>query len=316
MKAKSCKEIHAFEDSHMWGVGKGDFAGVFRWAYLCAFTLETVKAAFAATGVHPYNPDVIMEKQMQLSLPTSTRGSFPITQPSPVQAIVHTMGSHPPTSFKLSPMHCRPAFESPLSPSGSGRRLRDENDDLEPETPSKRLRIMYSNLGATTSGSLLVSKNHISSAYTVATPAFEDVLLLPEPDWDLLNKKHNAGYQSWDSLFQQNAALTESLVQSKNIICTLQLKEEHANAQLVVQNAHLNKLNQVLHMKENKKKSDHTILFAEGFGRHLTNDESIALVWDQKERREKEAEEPEQRRVARVDWKAAKAALEEWKEMV
>ncbi|KIM76312.1 hypothetical protein PILCRDRAFT_77983, partial [Piloderma croceum F 1598] len=84
MKTKFHKEIHTFEDSHIRGVGKGDFAGVFRWAYLCAFTPETVKAAFATTGVHPYNPNVITEKQMQLSLPTSTRGSFPITQPSPV----------------------------------------------------------------------------------------------------------------------------------------------------------------------------------------------------------------------------------------
>jgi hypothetical protein len=132
-----------------------------------------------------------------------------------------------------------------------------------------------------TSGSLLVSKNCISLAYTVVTPAFKDVLLLPEPDWDLLNKKRDAGYQSQDSLFQQNATLTESLAQSKNIIHTLQLKEEHANTQLVVQNAHLNKLNQVLHTKENNKKSDCTILFAEGFGRHLTNDESIALIQDQ-----------------------------------
>jgi hypothetical protein len=314
MKTEFRKEIHAFEDSHMRGVGKGDFAGVFGRAYLRAFTPEAVKAAFAATGVHPFNTDVITEKQMQLSLPTSTRGSFPITQPSPVRAIVHAMSGRPPTSFELSPTHHRPAFQSPSSPS---RRLRDENDNSEPETPSKRLCVMYSNLGATTSGSLLVSKNRILSAYTVVAPVFEDVPLLPEPDWDLLNKRHDADYQSWDSLLQQNGALTESLVQSKNIIRTLHLKEERANAQLVVQNAHLNKLNQVLHTKENKKKSDHTILFAEGFGRHLTNDECIALVRDQKERREKDAEELEQRRVARVDWKAAKAALEEeWKEIV
>ena len=320
MKTEFRAEIRAFEDSHMRGVGKGDFAGVFGRAYLHAFTPESVKVAFAATGVHPYNPDVITEKQMQPSLPTSTRGSFPLTQSSPVRAIVHAMGSHPPTSFELSPTHHGPAshsFQSPSSPSGSGSRLHDENNDSEPETPSKRLHIMYSNLGATTSGSMLVSKNRISSAYTVAVPVFEDVALLPEPNWDLLNKRYDAKYQSRDSVLQQNAALTESLAQSKDIIHTLQLKEERANAQLVVQNAHPNKLNQVLHTKENKKKSDRTVLFAEGFGRHLTNDESIALVQGQKERREMEAEELEQRQVARVDRKAARAALEEeWKEIV
>ena len=84
MKTEFRNEIHAFEDSHMRGVGKGDFAGVFGRAYLHAFTPEAVKAAFAATGVHPFNPDVITEKRLQPSLPTSTRGSFPITQPSPV----------------------------------------------------------------------------------------------------------------------------------------------------------------------------------------------------------------------------------------
>jgi len=105
--------------------------------------------------------------------------------------------------------------------------------------------------------------------------------------------------------FSRYASTYRKPVQSKNIIRTLQLKEERANAQLVVQKAHLNKLNQVLHTKENKKKSDHTILFAEGFGRHLTNDESIVLVRDQKERRERK-QELEQRRVAQVDREGCK----------
>jgi hypothetical protein len=59
VKTQFCKEIYAFKDSHIWGVGKGDLAGVFGWAYLCAFTPEAVKATFTAIGVHPYNPDVI-----------------------------------------------------------------------------------------------------------------------------------------------------------------------------------------------------------------------------------------------------------------
>ena len=85
----------------------------------------------------------------------------------------------------------------------------------------------------------------------------------------------------------------------------------------MIQNAHLNKLNQVLHTRENKKKNDRTVLFAKGYGWHLTSEETIQLVKDQKERKEKEAAELEQRRVARVDRKAAKAALEEqWKDIV
>jgi hypothetical protein len=103
MKEEFCKEIHEFEDLHMVGVNKGNFAGVFEWAFLNAFTPESVKATFKATGVHPFNPEVITEKQMQLSLLTSTRGMFPLPQTSLVQAILKAMGSHPPTTLDLSP---------------------------------------------------------------------------------------------------------------------------------------------------------------------------------------------------------------------
>jgi hypothetical protein len=176
---------------------------------------------------------------------------------------------------------------------------------------------MYGELGATASGSMLVSKTRITSAYKAAAPVIKNAPLLPEPDWTHLEKKTDIGYQSRESLLKENESLTESLRRSRDIIRTHQVMEERTAAQLIIQDAHLNKLNQVLHTRENKKKSDHTILFAEGYGRHLTSEGSIGLVRDQKERKELEAEKLEQRRVARVDRKAAKAALqEEWKEIV
>ena len=45
MKLEFCWEIQAFEDLHFSKVMKSDFTGVFGWA----FTLDTIKAAFAAT---------------------------------------------------------------------------------------------------------------------------------------------------------------------------------------------------------------------------------------------------------------------------
>jgi hypothetical protein len=72
------KGNQTFEDLHMHGIGKADFAGVFGQAFLRLFTEDTVKAAFAATGVYPFNPDAITKEQMKLSLPTSTKASFPI----------------------------------------------------------------------------------------------------------------------------------------------------------------------------------------------------------------------------------------------
>jgi hypothetical protein len=108
----------------------------------------------------------------------------------------------------------------------------------------------------------------------VVAPVFEDVPLLPEPDWDLLNKRCGAGYPP-----AQGRAC-------KCSACCPECPPKQAQSGF--------------HTKENKKKSDHTILFAEGLGRHLTHD-STSLG---PEREEREAEELEQRQVAWMDWKA------------
>ena len=103
-------------DLHMTGVGKGDFCGVFGRALLWAFTPESVRAAFEATGVHPFNPGIITDKHMQPSLPTSTKGTFPLPQISPVRAILKAMGSHPLTSFRsYAPTHGGPIQALPAS---------------------------------------------------------------------------------------------------------------------------------------------------------------------------------------------------------
>jgi hypothetical protein len=101
MKTEFHWEIREFEELHKSKLSKGDFTGVFGGAFLRAFTKEAVEAAFRATGIFPFNPDVIPEKAMKPSLPTSTKGSFPLLQPSPVHAIIAAFNSHPPTAFDV-----------------------------------------------------------------------------------------------------------------------------------------------------------------------------------------------------------------------
>ena len=172
-------------------MGKKDFAGVFGQAYLQAFTPETIKAAFAATGLHPFNPNAITEKQMKPSLPTSTESSFPLPQPSPVQAIIAAMGSQPPTAFNLSPSHFVSTSASACSAITPSRRPpppHDPNIDpsLGPETPLKRLRFMYGGLASTLPGSLLLSKTCLTSSYPIHPPVLNALPELPQPDWSLL----------------------------------------------------------------------------------------------------------------------------------
>ena len=180
------------------------------------------------------------------------------------------------------------------------------------------MHIFYSALGSTSSGSMLVGKTRITSSYEVAAPVLEDMPELPELDCRLLRDKSDiVGYQSRESLLTKIELLTESLHRAQVLIRTHEVIQERITAQLVIQHAHLTKLNQALHAKENKKTNDRTILFAEGFGRHLTSEESISLVEGQKERKEKEAAEKMQRLEGREARKAAKATAEaEWVQIV
>jgi hypothetical protein len=210
MKKEFRQEIQAFEDLHMCKVGKGDFAGVFGRAFIRAFDADTVQAAFRATGVYPFNPDIIPDKAMKPSLPTSIRGSFPLPQTSPVRAIIKVMGSHPPTAFDLSPTHnpqlaTEPSHTISETPLVTGHR-RTHSPPINPEieSPSKRLRTLHSALGSTSLGSLLLSKPRPASAYMIPNPVLEAVPELPQPDWSLLYAKQSVEYQSCESLKQEN----------------------------------------------------------------------------------------------------------------
>ena len=84
MKTDWKEEIKAFEDLDRWSVDKADFCGVFGCAFVRAFTKENVEAAFATTGIHPFNPDVVKPEQMKPAEATSTQSYFPLLQLSPV----------------------------------------------------------------------------------------------------------------------------------------------------------------------------------------------------------------------------------------
>jgi len=112
----------------------------------------------------------------------------------------------------------------------------------------------------------------------------------------------------------RNKELTNNLKNSQMIIRARELIDQRQTAQLVIQHAHLTKLNLSLHAKENKKTTDRTILFPSDFGRHLTDPEFGQQLAEQAQRKAAEeagkAERASNREVQRV----AKAAAEvEWK---
>ncbi|KIL62014.1 hypothetical protein M378DRAFT_81767, partial [Amanita muscaria Koide BX008] len=186
MKKAWKEEINHFEDKNRRQVTKGDFTEVFGNAYLRAFDTETIEAAFSSTGIYPFNPNVITQRQMMPSVPHSIKGSFPLPQPSPVRAIIAANRLHPPTAFDIDE-ETHTLTGCPETP--SRRHLVDPNVDPELYTPSKRMRMMHSAMASTSSGSLLVSKAKLTSEHArhiISPPVLEALPVLPQPNWDVL----------------------------------------------------------------------------------------------------------------------------------
>ncbi|KDQ54526.1 hypothetical protein JAAARDRAFT_83974, partial [Jaapia argillacea MUCL 33604] len=193
------KEVNAFETLNKRSMTKADFAGVWGRAFAQAFTTETVLAAFRATGISPFNPDVITAEQMKPSKATSTHGSFPLPQTSPIRAVMAALHAHPMTTFDIeeATSQCEPGPsqrrgantpQSPETPTRWGHRRRvDESIDPTLFTPTKRARILQSSLARTSSGSFLVNGTRITSKHKIHAPVLEKPPLLPEPNWALLD---------------------------------------------------------------------------------------------------------------------------------
>ena len=289
-RMKECwkEAISTFESLHKQAVTKGDFTYVFGTAYIEAFTTESITAAFRVTGIHPFNRDVIALSQMKPSLPGNIKASFPLPQTSPVRAVMAAYRAQPPVLSHMQQDN-ESAIE-PISPSPAMQHTEGPHLDPALYTPSKRIHLLDSSLASTSSGSCLIQKARITSAYEIAPPVLEALPELPQPDWSLLSNSPLSTYSSREQVHKLNDKLAESLQWAHDQILAYQLINEGAQAQLIVQDLTLRKLKESLFTKENKQKNDRTKLFPQGKGRVLTDDaftEEIKRMDDARTAKEK-----------------------------
>ncbi|KAF8221738.1 hypothetical protein L208DRAFT_1382145 [Tricholoma matsutake] len=132
------------------------------------------------------------------------------------------------------------------------------NPDLV--TPSKRMHYLAAGLANTSSGSILISKahaSHLEMLKLVAPPVIDHVPReLEHPDWGLLSSKTTSAQLPREVLEKWAGGLEESLECAQKLIMVQQIINEGANAQLAVMNLTNIKLNQSLHVKETRKKTD------------------------------------------------------------
>ena len=316
MKEAWKEEICHFEELHRTAVKKGNFTGVFGRAFLKAFTTNMILAAFSATGIYPFNADVITGRQMKPSLLTSTQAAFPLPQPSPVRRVMaafhhhHTHSSADASSGAVTPtLGLDPGSASaPKTPPP----IPDSLIDPALFTPSKRGGLLTTALAGSSSGSFLVADAKLTSDQRIAPPVLEHTQGLPMPNWSLLEKKDE--YQTCDDMQKQIEELTDSLrhaqiqVQAQNSII------EGAHAQLVVQDLYLGRLNDSLNVHEKKKATDRTRIFPDGQGRLLTSDQFQEELAKAAETTQAKAAAQEKAKAKRQAKKAIQQAVDDlWK---
>ncbi|KAK6971391.1 hypothetical protein R3P38DRAFT_3609164 [Favolaschia claudopus] len=211
------------------------------------------------------------------------------------------------------PIPIDPALISP-------KRRRDPASDPDMFTPTKRMRLLGVGLAGTSSGGFLVSKAKASALQIskIPAPVLERIPdQIVAPDWRVLDRQSSLENLPRSALEERCKALELQLQRSKHLNSAREAISVGQNAQLIVQNMTMNKLQKSLYEKEKGKKKDRILMFPGGKGRHLTADEVIEqkLALDQA----KETEEAE--KVAKKTRKEAKkverAEIEEkWKEML
>jgi hypothetical protein len=125
---------------------------------------------------------------------------------------------------------------------------------------------MTAAIGRTASGSFLMSQDPMMSASQVAAPVFE-VPPIRTARLVLLNVEPSEMSRSHLEVYAKD--LKGSLGSAKHVD-SRDLIIEGAHAQLIVQGIYSAKQSQSLYARENMKKTDRTMLFPEGKGRHLT----------------------------------------------
>lgn len=317
-------KLHTFEKLHGRGVNKEDFLEVWGWAYKTAFTKENILVAFEATGIRPFNPNIIKPEQMKPAEVTSTVATFPLPQSSPTRRVITAFydyqftdsGLHPDSPSRTEPLGTPPRDNTPSTP----KRSHDCQD--QPDTPSKRMGILGAHLAKSASASMLVAKarvTHLQIAALIAPPVIEHVPAeLPSLDWSLLHSQEHLSRYTKPELEAFCEDLQTSLGHAKVWITAQTMINQGQNAQLIIQNLEIGAINCTLHQKEKPKRSDRTVLklFVDGKGRHLTDPEVIQAKRQMEEERKRKEMDKVLRTTSKQSKKAAKQQLEErWKDV-
>ena len=205
--------VTKFEQENYHRVQKDDFIGLFGAVYIWAFDDATVKAAFAKTGVWPFNCVAISAQQMKPSEYTSTSMTFQVPMNSPVH---HVITSYQVTTYREGASgSC--GTEADIESYSPKWTLSDDNkyDPTSPQTPTwKCAHTLHTSLLHSTSSWHLISGSLYNGTEEIPSPFLVKPLPFPSPDWSLLHTNKQG--------FEDRDTLVRALFQAKEHIQYLQ----------------------------------------------------------------------------------------------
>jgi hypothetical protein len=273
-------------------VTKQNFMAVYAKAHIRAFTESNIRAAFAKTGVVPYNPDVVTDEMMAPSLETSTTSLLPLGLASPVREIVDLISHHNTRKRKRQ--------ETEIEDSDSAEALATAtNPPSPPYTPVRR---GLASLAAT-SASFLISSSPIQS--TSRLPALFTTCISPPKQQDTMILEALPSTEL-ESKLQMALRTSNAIVEAqKRVMMGMQ-------AQTVLQSVYLENVRGQLQAQELKgsKKAKTGKINMDGRAKVLTQDDIVAGVKEWQVGQDKAVENAAVKKKAKEKYTAA---MDIWK---
>lgn len=252
LKRNYREELRTFNDLAGRPIRKEDFLHLYAKAHVRTFTVETIKSAFAATGVFPFNPNVIEASALQPSLATSIRpNALPLhhVQTTPMRAVSRLLELA--SSDGLPPFNPEGARAKPSSDTEALGFLLD----LQKSTAKSEDRLQASPLN------------------------------LPPPIPSLAQKLRELNIAEGQHGLTNNEQkeLLDIVSHQSRTITML-------TSTLVLRDTYMKKLQQQVQAKEKKKRTGNTRLLGDGLPKVLSGDEFFERAKEHQQRRKAEEE--------------------------
>jgi hypothetical protein len=264
-------------------VDKTNFLSVYAEAHSKTLTPSNIKAAFRATGVIPFNPDVVTEEKMAPSLETSIQATVPIRQSSPIEKM---------SEMVLDYMDYRRimalSMNTALSTDDTGALPGPSTPLTDPSsTPTPLFVHSAVDALASTSAAFLASPSPIKSSS--APPTFKTSNISPSKHrrhGDLLVKPVH-------TIHEQD--LRDALIEAETRDAMRKEQMVGMQAGIVLANLYASRVQGQLQAAEERKQKKGKRLMGDGKAKLFSGEEFYALCVEEEQRRAQEEAAAEQR---------------------